>query len=247
MAEYEKREGDYPDLISNTLNAFLGSIQKAHHQNLLNEVEFVDTVSKLKNIETKLSAGLLTVEQALTLMQSLPTLEYVDEEGFGLDTAKVTMNMRVSAHTEAKSTTAGDSSVEGSLKIGGIAGAFGVHGGIKMTGHLSHSQEHANNSDYSAYTGLEVTMRRTKPSPARRLTSQLMQEFIKDIGTLAKSVVALQKKKMEDEISSKEPPKDIPPPDAKNGESDGTDGSDDATSDSSDISDNDKSSGGQSE
>ena len=90
MAEYVNREEAYPDAISNTLNAFLGSIQKAHHQNLLNEVEFVDTVSKLKNIETKLEAGILTIEQALTLMQSLPAIEYVDEEGFGLDTARIT-------------------------------------------------------------------------------------------------------------------------------------------------------------
>ena len=235
MAEYVDREKGYPDAISNTLNAFLGSIQKAHHQNLLNEVEFVDTVSKLKNIETKLEAGILTIEQALTLMQSLPAIEYVDEEGFGLDTARILMNMRVSAHTEKKSTTEGDSSLSGSLKVGGIASAFGVSGSLKMSGHLSHSSEHANTSDYSAYTELEVTMKRTKPAPARRLTSQLMQEFIKDIGVLAKTQVALQKQKMQDEIESKEPPKNIPPPDdSKNGDSDGSDESGNASSDSSD-------------
>ena len=226
MAEYASREKDYPDAISNTLSSFLGSIQKAHHQNLLNEVEFVDTVSKLENIETKLEAGLLTAEQALTLMQSLPAIEYVDEEGFGLDTARVLMNMRVTAHTEDKSTTEEDTSVEGSLKVGGIASAFGVHGSLKLSGHLSHSSEHANSSDYSAYTELEVTMKRTKPAPARRLTSQLMQGFIKDIGVLAQSQVALQKQKMRDEIASKEPPKNIPPPDSKDGGSDSSDGPD---------------------
>lgn len=233
MAEYVDREKSYPDAISNTLNSFLGSIQKAHHQNLLNEVEFVDTVTQLKNIETKLQAGLLTTEQALTLMQSLPAIEYCDEEGFGLDTARVMMNMRVSAHTEDKSTTEASSSMEGSLKVGGIASAFGVSGSLKMSGHLSHSSEHANTSDYSAYTELEVTMKRTKAAPARRLTSQLMQEYIKDIGELAKAQVTLQKQKMREEIAGQDPPKNIPAPDdSKNGDSDGSDESGDATSDS---------------
>ena len=222
MGEYTSREKDFPDAISNTLNAFLGSIQKAHHQNLLNEVDFIDTVSKLKNIETKLGAGLLTIEQALTLMQSLPAIEYCDEEGFGLDTARILMNMRVSAHTEDKSTTEAGSSLSGSLKVGGIASAFGVSGSLKMSGHLSHSSEHANTSDYSAYTELEVTMKRTKPAPARRLTSQLMQEFIKDVGALAKGQVALQKEKMKEELAKMDPPKNIPPPDK---DDDGGDGS----------------------
>ena len=104
MAEYTARQSAFPDEIGNTLGAFLGGLQKAHHNNIITEVEFIKTVSALDNIETKLEVGVIDSEQALTIMQSLPAIEYCDDEGFGLDTGEIEMNMRVSAHTEDKST-----------------------------------------------------------------------------------------------------------------------------------------------
>ena len=225
MSEYRDRQNEFPDEIQNTLGAFLTSLQKAHHTNILTEVEFVKAVSDLKNIETKLEAGLLDAQQALTLMQSLPAIEYCDDEGFGLDKGRIKMNMRVNAHTSDKSTTEGGASSSGSASFGGgLLGALGgVHGSLKISGHFSHAAEHANESDYSAYTELEVWLKRTKPSPARRLTSQLMQEAIKNVGELAKSRQELQKEQMRQELGDKPVPKSIP----KN-ENDGETKSDDS-------------------
>ena len=211
MSEYENRQSKFPDEIGNTLGAFLGGLQKAHHDNILTELEFADHITKIKNVEIKLQLGLIDAEQALTYMLSLPASEYVDDEGFGLDTGKIEMDMRVNAHTEDKSTTGGsvDSKTDVSASAG--FGPFG-HASVKqsITGHFSHSGEQAHSSDYSAYTKLTVTMKRTQPAPARRIVSQFVQEGMKDAGELIKARVAIQKKKMQEELAGKDVPKNIP-------------------------------------
>ena len=233
MHEYRERQHEFPDEIGNTLGAFLGGLQKAHHDNLIGEIEFLKAVQGLKNIETKLQTGDLNAEQALTLMQSLPALEYCDAEGFGLDTARVKMNMRVSSHASEKKTTEGSADTSGSIKIGGIAAAFGAGGSMKVSGHIAHSAEQANEADYSAYTEIEVTLKRTKPAPARRLTSEFMQEFIKDTHAVIKGQVARQKDALRDELAGKEPPKSLPEEqEDANDVSDDADGSDTPADDS---------------
>ena len=98
---------------------------------------------------------------------------------------------------------------------------------MKVSGHIAHSAEQANESDYSAYTEIEVTLKRTKPAPARRLTSEFMQEFIKDTHAVIKGQVARQKDALRDELAGKEPPKSLPEEqEDANDVSDDADGSD---------------------
>lgn len=223
--QFASRQSAFPDEIGNTLAAFLGGLQKAHHDNLMTEAEFSAFCAAKKNIETKLQAGVIDAEQALTLMQSLPFIEYIDDEGFGLDTAEIEMNMRVSAHQESKSETSGSVSSETSASAGGGFLGMGAKASTKITGTLSHSADQADSADYSAYTNLKVTMKRTKPAPARRLTSELMQEMVRDTHEIVKSVSKVQKSKLSDELLAKDPPKQIP-----KSEDGGDSGSDDSTS-----------------
>lgn len=243
MAEYEKRQSQFPDEIGATLAAFLGGLQRAHHDNIITELEFADHITKIKNVEIKLQLGLLDAEQALVYLLSLPASEYCDDEGFGLDTAKVNMNMRVNAHSEDKKTDTG--AVDSHTDVSASAG-FGPFGHAKVkqsiTGHYSHSGEQAHSSDYSAYTEIEVTMKRTSAPPARRIVSQFVQEGMKDAGELVKARVQIMKGKMQDELGNKDVPKEIPPEKDK-GDDNGSDESDNGSDDTPDDNGNGNGSG----
>lgn len=217
MAEYVNREDAYPDQIGATLSAFFTELQKAHHGFILNEVDFIKYCSELGSIKQKLSAGVIGAEQALTLMQELPVIEYCDDEGYGLDDSEIEMNMRVSASTKENKKDEGsvdsDTSIEGSYGFGPFGHAKAKQ---QIHGHFSHAAEQAHESDYSAYTRIKSRLKRIKPPPARRLTSQLMQEYVKDIHTIVKSQMKRQSAALSEELAGQDPPKQLPKDEKKN-------------------------------
>ena len=220
MNNFRGREDAYPDQIGATLHAFLSELQDTHHGFILNEVDFIKHCTELGAIKQQLQAGVIGAEQALTLMQELPVIEYCDDEGYGLDDSEIEMNMRVSASVKENKKDEGavDSDTEVSASVG--YGPFG-HAKVsqKIHGHYSHAAEQAHEADYSAYTKLTVRLKRIKPPPARRLTSQLMQEYVRDIHEILKMQMKRQSAALNEELASKEPPKALPPKkDKKKGE-----------------------------
>ena len=208
--DYTQREAHIPDEISNTFDAVLGGAQKYHHRNLLQEAEFSKFCAGIENIQTKLQAGLIGPAQALTMMQDLPFIEYVDDEGFGLDTLELDLSFRVNSHSEQKQNT--DVKVGSETDASVSTGFLGMGAKVnqKVTAQVSHGAEQADSADYSAYMRVKATMKRTKAAPARRLTSLLVQEMVKDTHEMCKSVTKRQKQALQQEIAEQEVPKQLP-------------------------------------
>ena len=212
MSNFRGRQNEFPDQIGATLHAFLSELQEAHHGFILNEVDFIEHCTKLGSIKQQLQAGVIGAQQALTLMQELPVIEYCDDEGYGLDDSEITMNMRVSASVKENKKDEADVASDTEVSASAGYGPFG-HAKVsqKIHGHYSHGSEQAHESDYSAYTKLTVRLKRIKPPPARRLTSQLMQEYVKDIHEVIKMQMKRQSAALNEELANKEPPKQLPP------------------------------------
>ena len=210
MNDFTQRENHIPDEISNTFDAVLGGAQKYHHKNLMAEAQFGQFCAGIKNVRTSLQAGLIGPDQALTMMQDLPFIEYIDDEGFGLDTLELDLSFRVSSHSEAKSDT--DVKIGSETDVGISTGFLGMGAKVnqKVTAQVAHHAEQADSADYSAYIRVKATMKRTKPAPARRFTSLLVQEMVRDTHEMCKAIFKRQKAKLQEETANTDVPKQLP-------------------------------------
>ena len=125
---FRQREAGYADTMGALIASFGRNVVQSHHEVQIANAEYIQTLAAMDNIRWAVEVGILTMNQALTLMANIPIFSVVDSDPFVFTEATLDLEMRVSAHQEDNTSLKSNVATEASFKVGGIAKIFGMGG-----------------------------------------------------------------------------------------------------------------------
>ena len=161
MAEYENREKNYNNSLGAVIGSFMMSCVEADSRSKDMYVERQLRLMDQGNPNAVFSAKttLIGLDQALETQVSVPKIILTPSEPFIAKSAKITLDMEVSASTEDSLAIRSDTEVEGSAQIG-----FGIFsGGMKVKAALSVDKSSKRASHYGSITHAEVELGQGSP------------------------------------------------------------------------------------
>ena len=211
MAEYRQREQQYAkETMGALIAAFANNVNNAHQENQVMYADFVQRITAMKNLDWAISVGILTMEQALTLMANIPVASIVNMDVFGFKEATLDLEMRVSASTEEKTSVGVDTSTEASVKIGGIAKLFGAGGSVKIKADTTYKKEVRRESDYSSTARIHILMERMAPPEGVQKMLDMQNEVVVDAMKINKTIISKQVEQLNAEVDNADVPQTLP-------------------------------------
>ena len=154
MSEYENRERNYNDNLGQVVGRFCTAIVEADAEAKDAHTKRVLQLVDKPNAQFLAESNLIGIEEKLQTKVSVPVISIVQSNPIEIESAKLTLDMNVSAATTDTLNVGSESKVEGSGKIGW--GPFSI--GVKITADVSVAKETKRQSDYRSTTHAEVTM-----------------------------------------------------------------------------------------
>ena len=154
MSEYENRERNYNDNLGQVVGRFCTAIVEADAEAKDAHTKRVLQLVDKPNAQFLAESNLIGISEKLQTKVSVPVISIVQSNPIEIESAKLTLDMNVSASTTDTLNVGSESKVEGSGKIGW--GPFSI--GVKITADVSVAKETKRQSDYRSTTHAEVTM-----------------------------------------------------------------------------------------
>ena len=210
MAEYEEREKRIPDQLGALISAFANNINVAHQDNQVSYADYVERITSLQNLTWAVEVGIITQEQALTMMASIPVASIVSMDQFGFKEATLDAEFRVSASTEENTSWGVNTHTEVSGKIGGIARAFGVGGSFKIKADTTYKKDTRRASDYSSTINAHIGMERIPPPEGIQKLLDMQNEVVQSAMQVNKTIIEKQADMLSDAAGESEIPTTLP-------------------------------------
>lgn len=208
MAEYEGRERRISTQLSDVLGAFCRQTVDAHHNMQLRYAEYIQYLAKLDNIKWAIDIGILTLDQALSILISIPVVGAANVSQVGIEEAELNMEFAVSAHADSDESLRSQTKAEGSVKIGGVAAAFGAGGSMSVSADTTYQKGERRASDYSSTVKMRVLIKRKDPPEGVSILMAETADVIKKAMSINKAIIERQCESLALEQQNTPPPAD---------------------------------------
>ena len=207
---FRQREAGYADTMGALIASFGRNVVQSHHEVQIANAEYIQTLAAMDNIRWAVEVGILTMNQALTLMANIPIFSVVDSDPFVFTEATLDLEMRVSAHQEDNTSLKSNVATEASFKVGGIAKIFGMGGSIKVKADTTYQKEKRRSSDYSSTVKAHIKMERVDPPEGVQLIRDTTNEVVQKAMEINKAIIERQKEQLTEEAKEAEVPQSLP-------------------------------------
>ena len=208
--EFRGREQAYPDTMGALIASFGRNVVQSHHEVQIANAEYIQTLAAMENIRWAVEIGILTMNQALTLMANIPIFTVVDSDPFVFTEASLDMEMRVSAHREDNTSLKSNVATEASFKVGGIAKVFGMGGSIKVKADTTYQKETRRSSDYGSTVKAHIKMERVDPPEGVQLIRDTTNEVVRTAMKINQAIIERQAEQLTTEAQETEVPQSLP-------------------------------------
>ena len=207
---FVNRERQYSDTMGSLIASFGRNVVQAHHELQVVNAEYIQTLAAMDNIQWAVEVGILTMNQALTLMANIPIFTVVDSDPFVFTEATLDLEMKVSASQEDSSSLKSNVATEAQFKIGGIAAIFGGGGSIKVKADTTYQKETRRRSDYSSNVKAHIKMERVEPPEGVQLIRDTTNEVVQTAMKINKTLIEQQAERLTQEVQASEAPASLP-------------------------------------
>ena len=208
--EFRGREQAYPDTMGALIASFGRNVVQSHHEVQIANAEYIQTLAAMENLRWAVEIGILTMNQALTLMANIPIFTVVDSDPFVFTEASLDMEMRVSAHREDNTSLKSNVATEASFKVGGIAKVFGMGGSIKVKADTTYQKETRRSSDYTSTVKAHIKMERVDPPEGVQLIRDTTNEVVRTAMKINQAIIERQAEQLTTEAQETEVPQSLP-------------------------------------
>ena len=207
---FANRERQYADTMGSLIASFGRNVVQAHHEVQVTNAEYIQTLAAMENIQWAVEVGILTMNQALTLMANIPIFTVVDSDPFVFTEASLDLEMRVAASQEENSSLKSNVGTEAQFKIGGIAAIFGGGGSVKVKADTTYQRETRRKSDYSSTVKAHIKMERVDPPEGVQLIRDTTNEVVQTAMKINKTIIEQQAERLTQESHAAEVPQRLP-------------------------------------
>lgn len=208
--QYAGRESQFPDTMGSLISAFSHNVNQGYQEMQMTYADYILKITAMDNLEWATNVGILTMEQKLTLLQSVPITSIVGLDQFGYKEAELSFEMRVSATQEKKSSLAVSAGTESELKVGGMAALFGAGGSVKVKADTTYTKDTRRASDYSSTMKGRLTMERFPPPEGVQKLIDAQNEVVSSAMLINKQIIEKQYGALETESDDAEVPIALP-------------------------------------
>ena len=208
--EFRDRETGYSDTMGALIASFGKNVVAAHRELQIENAEYIKTIAAMDNINWGVEVGILTLDQALTLLANIPIIAVVDTDPFVMDEATLDMEMKVSAHREDNSNLKVGTEVESNVKAGGMVGLVGVSAGLRIKADTTYQKETRRNSDYSSTVKAHIRMKRVPAPEGVQLIRETTNEVVTKAMEINKLLMERQVTEAKKELGDAEIPTQLP-------------------------------------
>ena len=207
---FVNRERQYADTMGSLIASFGRNVVQAHHELQVTNAEYIQTLAAMDNIEWAVEVGILTMNQALTLMANIPIFTVVDSDPFVFTEASLDLEMKVAASQENNSSLKSHVETEAKFKIGGIAAIFGGGGSVRVKADTTYQKDTRRKSDYSSTVKAHIKMERVEPPEGVQLIRDTTNEVVQTAMKINKTIIEQQAERLTQEVQASEPPASLP-------------------------------------
>ena len=207
---FANRERAYADTMGALIASFGRNVVQAHHELQVTNAEYIQTLAAMENIQWAVEVGILTMNQALTLMANIPIFTVVDSDPFVFTEASLDLEMRVAASQEDSSQFKQNVATEAKFKIGGIAAMFGAGGSVKVKADTTYQRDTRRKSDYSSTVKAHIKMERVDPPEGVQLIRDTTNEVVSTAMKINKTIIEKQAEQLTAEAQAAEAPQSLP-------------------------------------
>ena len=207
--EFEAREEAIPQRLGALIHSFLHELTTAEYENRRNYAQFIQAVIAMENAKWGVDVGILTMEQALSIMASVPIAELVNMDYLGVDEAKQTLEFRVSASRKSNDKLTAHAESQTNIGTGGLLSILGGGGSCSISAGTTYMKENRRASDYSSTVKTEITVKRMPPPETVSFLGQVTQEVVRAGMDINRQIIEKQKDQLTDDADSADVPKSI--------------------------------------
>lgn len=208
--EFEQREQNIPNQLGALIHAFLSELTSAEYQNRMDYAKFLQAVIAMENARWGVDVGILTLDQALSIMASIPIVELVPLDYLGVTEAEQEMEFRVSAKRGNTSKFTANAKTETNIGIGGgIASLFGPSGSCSVTAGTTYQKDTRRESDYSSTVKTKIKVGRMPQPETVAFLGQATQDIVKAGMDINRQIIERQTSQLSDDAASADAPQSI--------------------------------------
>ena len=207
--EFESREQNIPNQLGALIHAFLSELTSAEYQNRMDYAKFLQAIIAMQNAHWGVDVGILTIDQALSIMASIPIIELVPLDYLGVTEAEQVMEFRVSAKRSDTSKLTAHAETETKVGTGGLAGLLGASGSCSITAGTTYQKDTRRDSDYSSTVKTTVKVGRMPPPETVSFLGQATQDVIKTGMDINKQIIERQTTQLSNDAETADVPQSI--------------------------------------
>ena len=230
--EFESREKNIPIQLGELIHAFLSELTDAEYKNRMDYAKFIQAIIAFENAKWGVDIGILTMDQALSIMASIPIIELVNIDYLGVTEAEQVMEFRVSASRKSGDKLTAHAESETKVGTGGLAGLLGASGSCSMSAGTTYQRDNRRESDYSSTVKTTVKVGRLPAPETVQFMGQVTQETIKAGMDINRMIIEKQKEQLTADTDSADVPQSIAEQGSASSEGGGGGGGQAATPDS---------------
>ena len=211
--EFAGREQQIPNQMGALIHGHIKEVTSAEHQTRLDYAEFMKMVCAADSVMWAVQVGILTLDQALTVMAQIPLINYVNTDYLGVTDSTLEMEFRVSASRQdtSKTDTHVDTETNISAGGGGLSKLFGAPKvSTKISAGMNYSKENQRKSDYSSRVSCTVNIGRLPPPEGVAFMQQVTQDVVNAAMDINKQLIQKQANQLSDDMEAGDVPKQLP-------------------------------------
>lgn len=211
--EYEGYEGRLPSMLGKLLSTVIMDISHAEYSNRINYAKVMVYILRHEAVVWAMQAGVLTLSQGLSAMNTTPFIEWVNRDYFGVKKANFDAEFRIAASrlNNEKTQLGIDTKTHTEGKIGGFLGIFGG-GGFSLDAGTTYRRDTGmeHKASREATIKVDVEMESMPPPELVSYLSDEAVEMTKGSVDISKVIIEKQKNLMADEANDADVPKGLP-------------------------------------
>lgn len=223
--EFEAREKNIPIQLGALIHSFLSELTDAEYKNRMDYAKFIQTIIAFENAKWGVDIGILTMDQALSIMASLPIIELVNTDYLGVTEAEQVMEFRVSASRKNSDKLTAHAESQTKVGTGGLAGLLGASGSCSISAGTTYQRDNRRESDYSSTVKTTVKVGRLSPPETVAFMGQVTQDTIKAGMDINRMIIEQQKEQLTADAQDADVPQSIAEESSSSGGSGGGGGS----------------------
>lgn len=208
--EFQGREQQIPNQLAATLTGFLDAVVASDWTVKMNYAEYVQELLKVNNIKWACSVGILTMDQALTMLADIPPIALVNLDTLAITEAVIEQEFSVNASRSDSSQLGVKAGSEFNAKTGGLSSLIGGSASVKLTCSTTYNKDTRRESDYSSTVKTKVTMGRIPAPEGVQKLIDATNEFISQGMEINKTIINKQQEKMAEKADSQTAPQSLP-------------------------------------